>query len=71
MLVPYTMKIIKYIKETHPHVQVIAGGGVKCRKDAQDYLDAGADHVSLGTVCFTPWKIRGIVNEVDTSLYRS
>ena len=57
------MKIITYIKQTHPHVQVIAGGGVTCKQDAQDYINAGAHHISLGSVCFTPWKIKGIIND--------
>lgn len=63
MIVPYTMKIIEYIKNKHDSVTVIAGGGVTCKQDAQNYLNAGADHISLGSVCFTPWKIRGIVND--------
>jgi len=61
LLVPYTMRLLDYINKTHPHVEVIAGGGVTCEQDAEDYMNAGADHVSLGTVCFTPWKIKGIV----------
>ena len=31
-------------------------------QDAKDYFNAGADHISLGTVCFTPWKLKGIIN---------
>lgn len=61
ILVPHTMGLISYIKKTHPHVTVIAGGGVTGRYDAQKYLDHGADHISLGTVCFTPWKIKAII----------
>ena len=63
IIMPYTMKLIDYIKNTHKHVKVIAGGGVYSKKDAQTYLNAGADYVSLGSVCFTPWKIKGIINE--------
>lgn len=61
VLIPYTMKLISYIKKTHPHVQVIAGGGVTCKQDAEEYLNVGADHISLGSVCFTPWKLKGIL----------
>ena len=61
ILVPHTMGLISYIKKKHPHVTVIAGGGVTERYDAQQYLDHGADHISLGTVCFTPWKIKSII----------
>ncbi len=55
--------IISYLSRIHPHVQIIAGGGVTSSKDAQNYLDAGANHISLGSVCFTPWKIKGIINQ--------
>lgn len=62
ILKPYTLKIIDYIKKTHPHVEVIAGGGVNTVQKAQEYLNAGADYISLGTVCFTPWKLKYIIN---------
>ena len=62
-LQPYTLSQIEYIKKTHPHVQVIAGGGVYAKQDAQRYINAGADHISLGTVCFTPWKLKRIIND--------
>ena len=61
ILQPYTLGIIAYIKDRYPHVEVIAGGGVYSKEDAQTYIDAGADHISLGTICFTPWKINRIV----------
>ena len=60
---PYTLKIIDYIKSNYKDVTVIAGGGVYSKLDAKKYLDAGADHISLGSVCFTPWKIKGIIND--------
>lgn len=63
VLVPYTLELVEYIKRVHPHVQVIAGGGVYAKPDAQRYINAGADHISLGTVCFTPWKLKGIIND--------
>ncbi|MBR19810.1 MAG: hypothetical protein CMA64_06655 [Euryarchaeota archaeon] len=61
VLVPHTLRLIEYIKKTHPHVEVIAGGGVTEKWHTQYYLDAGADHISLGTVCFTPWKVKAIL----------
>ena len=63
ILQPYTMKLVKYIKNKYPEVEVIAGGGITTPKDAKNYYDEGADHISLGSVCFTPWKIRKIINE--------
>ena len=62
VLKPFTMHILNYIKDVHPQIEVIAGGGVTSEQDAQDYFNAGADHISLGTVCFTPWKLKGIIN---------
>lgn len=62
-LQPYTLNQIEYIKSTHPHVQVIAGGGVYAKPDAERYINAGADHISLGTVCFTPWRLKRIIND--------
>ena len=62
ILKPYTTRIIDYIKVKHPHVTIIAGGGVTNKSDAKYYFDQGADYVSLGTVCFTPWKIKNILS---------
>jgi len=61
VIVPHTLRILEYIKSTHPHVEVIAGGGVKDKTSADRYIDAGADHISLGTVCITPWRIKSII----------
>ncbi len=61
VIVPHTLRILEYIKSTHPHVEVIAGGGVKDKASANRYIDAGADHISLGSVCFTPWKVKRII----------
>ena len=60
-IVPHTIRCIKYIKKVHPHVEVIAGGGIYSPEDVQKYKDYGADHFSLGTICFTPWKIKGVI----------
>ena len=61
IIAPYTLGIVEYIKSTHPHVEVIAGGGVTDQFSRDRYLDAGADHISLGSVCFTPWKVKKII----------
>ena len=61
ILMPHTLGIIRYIKRKHPRVEVIAGGGVTTPKDVNIYKGAGADHISLGSVCFTPWKIKKII----------
>jgi len=60
-VMPHTIRCLKYIKKVHPHVEVIAGGGIYSQEDVQKYKDCGADHFSLGTICFTPWKIKGVI----------
>ena len=62
ILVPHTVRLIEYIKTKHPNVTVIAGGGVTERWHADFYKDRGADHISLGTVCFTPWRVKKIID---------
>ena len=62
VLIPHTLRITEYIKRVHSHVEVIAGGGVVDANTKQRYINARADHISLGSVCFTPWKIKGIIN---------
>ena len=67
IIAPYTLGIISFLKKNYPHVQIIAGGGVTDSFGASIYLEAGADHISLGTVCFTPWKIKGILKNEKTT----
>lgn len=62
-IIPYTLKILKFIKTKYPSVTVIAGGGIYTKDTINMYKDHGADHFSLGTVCFTPWKIRDLIND--------
>lgn len=61
VLVEHTLRIIDYCKKEHPHVEIIAGGGVRNKQDVTRYKNAGADHISLGTVCFTPWKVTSLL----------
>ena len=64
-LIPYTMKTIKLIREEWPEVTVIAGGGVRDFGAVYEYLNQGANHVSLGSVCFNPFKLRKILKKVE------
>ena len=60
-LIPYTLDIIRLIREEWPEVTIIAGGGVDSFGAVYEYLNEGADHVSLGSVCFNPFKLRKIL----------
>ena len=42
----------------------IAGGGIYTPEHIRQYKAVGAKSFSISTVCFTPWRIRSIVNEV-------
>ena len=64
-LIPYTLDIIRLIKEEWPEVTIIAGGGVDNFGAVYEYLNEGADHVSLGSVCFNPFKLRKILKKVE------
>ena len=64
-LIPYTLGIIKLIREEWPEVTVIAGGGVRDFGAVYEYLNEGANHVSLGSVCFNPFKLRKILKKVE------
>ena len=63
ILVPYVLEIIELVRQHWPEVTVIAGGGIKNSQDVYRYLSAGAKHVSLGTVCFNPFKLNKLLRE--------
>jgi dihydroorotate dehydrogenase len=64
-LIPYTLDIIQLIREEWPEVTIIAGGGVDNFGAVYEYLNEGADHVSLGSVCFNPFKLRKILKKIE------
>ena len=64
-LIPYTLDIIRLIKEEWPEVTIIAGGGVADFSGVYEYLNEGADHVSLGSVCFNLLALRKILKKVE------
>ncbi len=64
-LIPYTLDIIRLIREEWPEVTIIAGGGVANFSGVYEYLKEGADHVSLGSVCFNPFQLRKILKKIE------
>ena len=64
-LKPYTLELIDLVRERWgDSVTVIAGGGVQDFSGVMDYLLAGANHVSLGSVCFNPFKLRKLLKSL-------
>ena len=53
-LIPYTNKLIIYIKKNYPDTELIAGGGVQVWTDVANYYNLGANHISISTICFNP-----------------
>lgn len=53
-------------KEFGRDVTLIGGGGVTSAKDVKTYLDAGADHVSIGSGLFNPFTWRKRVKELTS-----
>ena len=54
ILKPFSLEIVRYIKRYYKDTVVIGGGGIRTLDDIKEYENAGADHVSISTVCFSP-----------------
>ena len=68
-LIPFTMKLIDIVRERWGNrVEIIAGGGVSDFGGVSDYLAAGANHVSIGSVCFNPFKLRKLLRSLELNV---
>ena len=64
VLRPYTLELIRLVRENWgSDIEIIAGGGVSDFGAVYEYLNEGANHVSLGSVCFNPFKLRKILRQ--------
>ena len=58
----YVLQLIYYVRGMWgDRMTIIAGGGIRTEDDITEYMDTGADHISLGTVCFNPFKLRKLL----------
>lgn len=64
-LKPLSLSLIKWCKENYPEIKIIGGGGIYTVDDIKEYHQAGANHYSLSTVFFTPWKIIPLIQEIN------
>ena len=56
-LMPHSLAVIRHIRGTEHcsrHVHIVGGGGIRTMDDVQAYADAGADDVSISTLCMNP-----------------
>ena len=68
VLRPYVLNHLEFIRnEWGDGLELIAGGGVDGIGAASDYLAAGANHLSLGSVCFNPLKVKKLIGKLTTS----
>lgn len=54
-LIPYTVNLVKYIKENYEDVEVVAGGGIRDMSTLKKYKYYGADHFSVSSLLFNPF----------------
>ena len=54
ILRPYTEDLTRYIKDNYTDTKVICGGGIKTKKDIENYKAVGGDYFSISTLCFSP-----------------
>ena len=61
----FTLRLLEQcIKGWGKTVEIIAGGGVRDLSSASDYLGWDADHLSIGSVCFNPFKLKKLLKEL-------
>ena len=66
MLRGYTTELIELARSEYGNsVEIIAGGGVSDFGSVTNYLSSGANHISLGSVCFNPFKLRKLLRSLE------
>ena len=62
----FTVELIELSREKWGNdVEIIAGGGVRDFAAVMEYLAAGANHISIGSVCFSPFKLRKLLKSIE------
>tara|TARA_Y100000590_G_scaffold126164_1_gene144230 strand:- start:297 stop:563 length:267 start_codon:yes stop_codon:yes gene_type:complete len=67
-LIPYTKRLINIVKtdfRSYKNIEIIAGGGVTSEETIHEYLQEGANHISIGTGWFRPFKTRKLLNQIQ------
>ena len=56
VLIPFVTEKINYIKSKYKDCEVIAGGGIHNIDTLNYYRKLGADHFSVSSICFNPFR---------------
>lgn len=60
----YALARVRYARKNFQDITIIGGGGIYTPDDVKRFQDAGADHFSLSTVFFTPWKVEALLETI-------
>ena len=62
---PYVKRSIRMIRKLEGlfKINIVAGGGVDSIEVAQDYLNEGADDISVSSLCFNPFELNMFLKE--------
>jgi dihydroorotate dehydrogenase len=63
-LKPVVQDLLKRVTVHAPGIAPIAGGGIYAPQDVRDYAALGAEHFSLATIWFTPWRVPRVLKAV-------
>jgi dihydroorotate dehydrogenase len=66
-----SIKWISYTKWACPGLPIIGGGGIYTTQDVLDYYNAGVTYFSLGTIWFTPWRVKKVVEKINFLINKS
>lgn len=61
-LIPYHSKNIQYIRKKYPDSVIIATGGIQTWNDCLNYKKIGANHFSVSSLLFNPFKFLLLYN---------
>lgn len=56
VLVPHTSRLTEYISNTYPDAEIVAGGGIYEYSTLMQYQNLGAQHFSVSTIFFHPFR---------------
>ena len=46
------------------NIEIIAGGGIQNIGTVTEYINEGANHVSIGSLCFNPFKLNKLLKTI-------